>query len=92
MYLLLFKLTSKLKIRYFNQLARFLDQQNLKEQAFSIVTDQEHKFDLALQLGKVDIAYLLADKSNQILKLRQVGDVALQQGKIELAIKALDSA
>jgi hypothetical protein len=34
----------------------------------------------------VDDAFVLAKEGKQTLKLRQVGDLALIQGKIELAI------
>lgn len=34
--------------------------QGFKQQALAVSTDPEHKFDLALQLGEVKIAYQLA--------------------------------
>lgn len=39
--------------------------------------NQDHKFDIALHLGFVEDAYNIASSVNDVLKLRQVGDLAL---------------
>jgi hypothetical protein len=37
--------------RFVDKVAKFLDQINQKELAFQIVSDKDHKFDLAITLG-----------------------------------------
>ncbi|CAD8136859.1 unnamed protein product [Paramecium octaurelia] len=79
-------------LQYYDKLSKFLDTLNLKEWAYKLVQDTDHKFELALQLAIVDDAFQIAQKSQDTLKLRQVGDLALQQGKIKLAAQALEEA
>ena len=43
------------------KVARFLDGQGLKEKALEVATDPEQRFDLALQVGKLDVASSLAE-------------------------------
>lgn len=38
----------------------FLSSQGFKQQALAVSTDPEHRFELALQLGELKIAYQLA--------------------------------
>ncbi|EKM79756.1 hypothetical protein AGABI1DRAFT_127441 [Agaricus bisporus var. burnettii JB137-S8] len=40
-----------------NKVARFLEQRDLKELAIQVTTDPDHKFDLALSLDDLDLAY-----------------------------------
>lgn len=40
-----------------NKIARFLEAQGLKAEALDIATDNDYKFELAVQLGKLDQAY-----------------------------------
>ena len=40
-----------------NSVARFLESQGLKEEALSVTKDPDQKFDLSLELGKLDVAY-----------------------------------
>lgn len=78
--------------KYFDKIARFLDTLNYKELAYKIVTDPDHKFDLALHLGLVDDAFQIAKHEQNSTKLRHVADLALHQGLIPLAIEAYDQA
>jgi coatomer subunit beta' len=50
---------SQIPIEHHNRLARFLEAQNLKEIALSVSQDNEHRFDLALQLDRLDVGLLL---------------------------------
>lgn len=34
----------------------------MKQEAFNIVLEKDHKFELALALGKIDEAFLIADE------------------------------
>ena len=40
-----------------HQVARFLETQGLKEEALAIATDPDYRFELAIQLKKLDDAY-----------------------------------
>jgi coatomer subunit beta' len=57
----------------------------MKLMAFDITPDQDHKFDLALQLNRVKEAYEIAEKQNSSEKFRKVGDIALMSGQFSLA-------
>ncbi|KAG5457766.1 MAG: LOW QUALITY PROTEIN: coatomer WD associated region-domain-containing protein, partial [Olpidium bornovanus] len=43
-----------------NRIARLLESRNLRELAMEVSTDPEHKFDLAVHLGKLDVAVQIA--------------------------------
>jgi coatomer subunit beta' len=68
-----------------NKLAHFLDGQDLKEIAFQVSSDPEHKFELALHLHDLKSArdVLLLAESEQ--KWRQLGDLALADFDLHLA-------
>ncbi|KAJ3222114.1 Coatomer subunit beta' [Clydaea vesicula] len=68
-----------------NRIARFLESQNLKEEALNVSTDLEHKFDLAVQLEKLEIAYQIASEVNREEKWKIVGDAALKNWNFNLS-------
>jgi len=82
---------SHIDVKYHDKLARFLDQIELKEEAFRLAQDGDHKFDLALQLNKIEEAFVIAKKENINLKWKQIGDLALISGKIDLSIECLEA-
>lgn len=67
------------------KIARFLEGQGYKEEALEVATDPEHRFDLALSLGKLDEALSLARESDEEHKWRVVGDAALSGFDLKLA-------
>jgi coatomer subunit beta' len=73
------------------KLARFLENQGYRAEAFEITKDPEHKFDLALSIGKLDVASNLVDampaidKVSIAAKRRLIGDKAIEVGDINLA-------
>lgn len=67
------------------KIARFLEDMGYKEEALDISTDAEHRFDLALSLGKLDIALELAKLRDEEHKWRVVGDAALSAFDAKLA-------
>lgn len=69
------------------KVAHFLDAQGMKEEALSIASNPELKFDLALHLRKLDVAYDLAVQLELVYKWRELGDLALAEWKIALAEK-----
>lgn len=68
-----------------NKLAKFLEMQGLKEEALAIATDDDYRCELALGLGKLDLAAEIARSSPSELKWKQIGELATQKGRIELA-------
>ncbi|KAG0297357.1 hypothetical protein BGZ96_006736 [Linnemannia gamsii] len=68
-----------------NKIARFLESQDLKELALEVSTDQEHKFDLAIQLERLDEAVVIARLSDSEPKWKTLGDCAMNKWKINLA-------
>ncbi|KAG7388599.1 Coatomer subunit beta' [Phytophthora pseudosyringae] len=77
--------------------ARFLESQGFKEEALALSTDPDQKFDLAVQLAKLDVARDImlqeidkGDKSKDIdietqHKWKQLGDLALNDCQLALA-------
>lgn len=68
-----------------SKVARFLEGQGYKEEAFEVATDPEHRFDLALSLGKLYDALELARERDEEHKWRVVGDAALSAFDLVLA-------
>ncbi|KAJ1562877.1 Coatomer subunit beta' [Nowakowskiella sp. JEL0078] len=75
-----------------NRVARFLESQDMKEQALEVSTDVEHKFDLAIQLGKLEVAYIIASEVDVEDKWKVLGDAALSSWKYSLAEECLRKA
>ena len=63
-------------------MARFLEGQDLKAEALEMTTDASHRFDLAVELGRLDIATELAQSAAQ---QRQVGDAAMSAWDVKAA-------
>lgn len=68
-----------------NKIARFLEGQGYKEQALDVATDSEHRFELALGLGRLQIAFELAQEADAEHKWKLVGDAALSGWDMKLA-------
>ncbi|KKY21872.1 putative coatomer beta subunit [Diplodia seriata] len=68
-----------------NKIARFLEGQGFKEEALDVATDPEHRFDLSLSLGKLDVALELAKEVDVEHKWKTVGDAALTAWDLRLA-------
>jgi coatomer subunit beta' len=75
-----------------NKLARFLEGQGHKDLALEIATDPEHKFDLALALGHLDIALEQAREADSEHKWKTVGDAALTGWDVKLAAECFSNA
>ena len=61
-----------------NKLARFLESQDLKEMALALTTDSEHKFELAIACGELELAKDICVKERESEeKWKQLGDLAL---------------
>ncbi len=76
----------------YTTVARFLESQGFKEEALAVTMDPDHKFDLALELGHVDIAHALMDEiapedketTDTMAKWKRLSDAALQDSNFEL--------
>jgi coatomer subunit beta' len=66
-------------------MAKFLELNNLKEFAFDITPDVDHKFELAISLNRIKESYEIASAENSADKLKKVGDIALMKGKFKVA-------
>jgi len=68
-----------------NKIARFLEAQEFKEMALEVTTDQDHKFDLAIQLGRLELAVVIAREAESESKWKMLGDTAMSKWKVNLA-------
>jgi len=86
------KILPKIPNEHRNRIAQFLDAQGLKEQALEVSLDPDHKFELSIQLGKLDIACDIAKLSPTEQKWKQLADLALASVKLDLAEQCLANA
>jgi coatomer subunit beta' len=76
----------------YTKVARFLESQGFKEEAFAVTTDPDHKFDLALELGQTDVAHQLLvetpdedkDSTDTETKWKRLSDAALKESNFDL--------
>ncbi|KAF9173915.1 hypothetical protein BGX20_001666 [Mortierella sp. AD010] len=68
-----------------NKIARFLEAQEHKDLALEVSTDKDHKFDLAIQLGKLDLAVTIARETESESKWKMLGDCAMEKWRVDLA-------
>jgi len=72
-----------------NRIAQFLDAQGFKEQALEVSIDPDHKFELAVQLNRLEQAYSIAKENDSEQKWRQLADLAFSIAKFDLAEECL---
>jgi len=88
-----------------NRVARFLENQGYALEALAISKDDDHRFELATQLGRLQMAAdIITSMSEQAAatasasamppraKWKSLGDVALEQGDIQLARRCFAQA
>ena len=63
-------------------MARFLDGRGLTEEALEVATDTDYRFELAVQLGKLDLALDIAEEADSESKWRQLAELALSSGRL----------
>lgn len=76
----------------FNSVARFLESRNMLEEALEIATDPDYKFDLAVQLGRLEVAKAIAEDAQSESKWKQLGELAMSAGKLDVAEECLTRA
>jgi len=74
------------------RVAHFLEKQGFKPQALEVTADPEHKFELALSLSKLEVAYKLAEESQTEQKWKQLADLATRKCQFGLAQECLSKA
>eukprot|EP00897_Mesotaenium_endlicherianum_P002794 jgi/Mesen1/2542/ME000161S01590 len=79
-------------VEHRNSVARFLETRGLPEDALEVATDPDYKFDLAVQLGRLQIAQEIAEQAQSETKWKQLGELAMSAGKLDVAEKCLSQA
>lgn len=74
------------------RVAHFLEKQGFKQQALQVSTDNEHRFDLALQIGDLKTAMELARETENPQKWSQLAEVATKQNQFDLVKECLARA
>uniref|UniRef100_A0A3Q7J9P5 Coatomer subunit beta' n=1 Tax=Solanum lycopersicum TaxID=4081 RepID=A0A3Q7J9P5_SOLLC len=75
-----------------NSVAHFLESRGMIEEALEVATDPDYRFELAIQLGKLEIAKEIAAVAQSESKWKQLGDLAMSSGKLEMAEECLKHA
>ncbi|XP_062229104.1 coatomer subunit beta'-2-like isoform X1 [Phragmites australis] len=68
-----------------NSVAHFLESRGMLEEALEIATDPNYRFDLAVQLGSLEVAKEIAVEARSESKWKQLGELAMSTGKLEMA-------
>ena len=74
------------------RIAQFLQARGHNQLAFEITPEEDHKFDLAVILGHMDVVLNIARASPSVSRWKQLGDMALEQGYFDIAAEALTQA
>jgi len=74
------------------RVAKFLQAQGLIEEALNVSTDDDHRFELALQLGRLDIGLELANRSaaGQTHRWKLLSDAALRACQFDMAVECME--
>lgn len=75
-----------------NSVARFLESRGMVEDALNVATDPDYRFELAIQLGRLDIAKEIATEVQSESKWKQLGELAMSTGKLEMAEECMKHA
>jgi coatomer subunit beta' len=74
------------------RVAHYLEKQGFKKQALAVSTDPEHRFDLAIQLGDLEMASALAKDAASEQKWKQLAELATSRAEFGLAQHCLHEA
>ncbi len=74
------------------RVAHFLEKQGFKQQALAVSNDLDHKFDLAISIGDLKVAYQLATEIDSDQKWTQLADLATESANFDLAQECLHKA
>jgi coatomer subunit beta' len=62
------------------------------EEALEVATDPDYRFELAIQLGRLEIAKEIAAEVQSESKWKQLGELAMSTGKLEMAEECMKNA
>ena len=74
------------------RVAHFLEKQGFKQQALAVSNDLDHKFELAIQIGNLKVAYQHAAEIDSDQKWTQLADLATESGNLDMAQECLHKA
>lgn len=74
---------------HYNSVAHFLEARGMLEDALEVATDPDYRFDLAIQLGRLGTAKEIASEVQSETKWKQLGELAMSNGKFEMAEECL---
>ncbi|XP_024518883.1 coatomer subunit beta'-1 [Selaginella moellendorffii] len=77
---------------HLNSVAHFLESRGMLEDALEAATDPDYRFDLAVQLGKLEVAKAIAEEAQSDSKWKQLGELAMSSGKLDVAEECLKHA
>ncbi|MFS7974230.1 putative transcription factor WD40-like family [Helianthus anomalus] len=75
-----------------NSVARFLESRGMIEEALEVSTDPDYRFELAIQLGKLEIAKDIVLVAQSESKWKQLGELAMSSGLLDMAEDCLKHA
>nr|KAJ0224943.1 hypothetical protein LSAT_V11C100014470 [Lactuca sativa] len=75
-----------------NSVAHFLESRGMIDEALEVATDPDYRFELAIQLGKLEIAKDIALVAQSESKWKQLGELAMSTGLLEMAEDCLKHA
>ena len=70
-----------------NSVAKFLESRGMPERALEVATEPDYRFELAVQLGRLDDALTIAGEAASESKWKQLGELAMSAGKLEVHLE-----
>ncbi|CAN6931424.1 unnamed protein product [Brassica oleracea] len=75
-----------------NSVAHFLESRGMTEDALEVATDPDYRFELAIQLGRLEVAKDIAVEAQSESKWKQLGELAMSTGKLGMAEECMRHA
>ncbi|CAD5317703.1 unnamed protein product [Arabidopsis thaliana] len=75
-----------------NSVAHFLESRGMTEDALEVATDPDYRFELAIQLGRLAVAKDIAVEAQNESKWKQLGELAMSSGKLDMAEECMRHA
>ncbi|KAL4274077.1 hypothetical protein GQ457_13G013480 [Hibiscus cannabinus] len=72
--------------------AHFLESRGMVEDALEVATDPDYRFELAIQLSKLDIAKEIATEVHSESKWKQLGELAMSTGNLQMVEECMKHA
>ncbi|KAJ7951806.1 Coatomer, beta' subunit [Quillaja saponaria] len=75
-----------------NSVAHCLESRGMIEDALEVATDPDYRFELAIRLGRLETAKDIATEAESESKWKQLGELAMSSGKLEMAEECFEHA